>query len=252
MNKRNKLDLSVLEQQLTEAKDVALSNGAAKPVQQRAYAYLRVSGRGQIDGDGFTRQLESIQKYANANNIKITKVFREEGVSGTTDWEHRPAFSEMMALLLNNGVHTVLVERLDRVARDLLVQESVIGDFLRKGLTLVSVAEPDLLSADPSRVLMRQLLGAFFQYEKTLLVAKLKGARERMRKGEGRCEGRKPYGDRPGESETLARITALRSNGLSYDRIADELNADGVQTRYGGPWIGATIRKIVVAAGSAS
>jgi hypothetical protein len=48
---------------------------------------------------------------------------------------------------------------------------------------------------------MRQMLGAFFRYEKTLLVAKLKGARIRARAANGVCEGRKPYGTRPGESE---------------------------------------------------
>jgi len=245
MNRANRLDLHALEQQLTEAKDVALRNGTAKQTKQKAFAYLRVSGRGQVDGDGFPRQLAAIEKYAAANGIKIVRVFREEGVSGTTDWENRPAFSEMMSLLLNNGVHTVLVERLDRIARDLLVQESVIGDFQRKGLDLVSVSEPDLLSNDPSRVLMRQMLGAFFQYEKTLLVAKLRGSRERMRKREGRCEGRKPYGDRPGEADALAKIMQLRSKGLSYDAIADTLNSDGVVTRYGGTWFGSTIRKIV-------
>jgi hypothetical protein len=43
------------------------------------------------------------------------------------------------------------------------VQESVIADFQRKKLTLISVSEPDLLVDDPSRILMRQMLGAFFQ-----------------------------------------------------------------------------------------
>src|SRR5580704_5784099 len=152
---------------------------------EQAYAYLRVSGKGQVEGDGFTRQLEAIKKYAFANGIKITKVFREEGVSGGTDWETRPAFSEMMAALLSNGTRTVLVERLDRVARDLMVQESIIADFQRKGLYVVSVNEPNLCSDDPSRVLMRQMMGAFFQYEKSSLVAKLRGARVRMRASRG-------------------------------------------------------------------
>ena len=59
----------------------------------RAFAYLRVSGKGQVEGDGFTRQLEAIKKYAAHNDIKIVKIYREEGVSGTTDWGSRPAFS---------------------------------------------------------------------------------------------------------------------------------------------------------------
>ena len=45
-------------------------------------------------------------------------------MSGTKGWEDRPQFSEMMAALLSNGTTLVLVERLDRVARDLMVAAS--------------------------------------------------------------------------------------------------------------------------------
>jgi len=216
-----------------------------------AFAYLRVSGRGQVEGDGFTRQLTAIRQYAAANGYRIAKVYREEGVSGGTDWESRPAFSEMMAALLSNGTRTVLVERLDRVARDLMVQESVIADLQRKGLTLISVSEPDLLSDDPSRVLMRQMLGAFFQYEKTLLVAKLRGARQRIRAREGRCEGRKRYGAMPGESEVIERVRALRNGGMALDKIAHQLNADGVKPRAGAKWYPTSVSRILNAANSA-
>ena len=49
----------------------------------KAHAYLRVSGKGQVDGDGFPRQLKAIREYAAAHDIKIVNVYREEGVSGT-------------------------------------------------------------------------------------------------------------------------------------------------------------------------
>jgi DNA invertase Pin-like site-specific DNA recombinase len=214
----------------------------------KAFAYMRVSGRGQIDGDGFPRQLASIKKFAAANDIKIVRTFREEGISGSTDWEDRPAFSEMMGLLLNNGVHTVLVERMDRLARDLLVQESVIGDFQRKGLRLISVSEPDLLSDDPSRVLMRQMLGAFFQYEKTLLVAKLRGARQRVRDTSGRCEGRKRYGSRIGESSNVERMKEMRLRGMAVNKIAEALNAEGVEPRAGLRWYATSVYRVLKAA----
>ena len=213
----------------------------------KAFAYLRVSGKGQVEGDGFKRQEEAIKKYAASNDVRIAKVFREEGVSGTTDWEHRPAFSEMMAAMLSNGTRIALVERLDRCARDLMVQESIIADFRRKGLTLVSVNEPDLCSDDPSRVLMRQMLGAFFQYEKTLLVAKLRGARQRIRAVDGRCEGRKPYGTRPGELEIIARMSALRKQGLAFDKLAEVLNADHVRPRAGTRWYPTSVQRILKA-----
>jgi DNA invertase Pin-like site-specific DNA recombinase len=213
----------------------------------KAFVYLRVSGKGQIDGDGFTRQLTAAKKYAEANAIKIVRVFREEGVSGGTDWENRPAFSEMMALLLSNGVSTVIVERLDRVARDLLVQESVIADFHRKKLTLISASEPDLLSDDPSRVLMRQMLGAFFQYEKTLLVAKLRGARQRKRSSDGHCEGRKRYGVTAAEQQVITHVRQLRGDGMTIAAIADTLNNDGIKPRAGQRWYPTSVQRILKA-----
>jgi DNA invertase Pin-like site-specific DNA recombinase len=211
-----------------------------------AFAYLRVSGKGQIEGDGFTRQLDAIKKYAGANDIKIMKVYKEGGVSGTTDWENRPAFAEMMAAMLSNGTRMMLVERLDRLARDLMIQESIIADFKRKGLEVVSVAEPDLCGDDYGRVLMRQMMGAFFQYEKSALVAKLKGARIRMKLATGSCEGRKPYGEREGEVEVINTILSMRERGTAMDTIAETLNAKGTPTRTGGPWYGSTVRNILL------
>jgi hypothetical protein len=38
-----------------------------------AFGYLRVSGRGQLAGDGFPRQREAIQRYADAHGIKIAR-----------------------------------------------------------------------------------------------------------------------------------------------------------------------------------
>ncbi len=203
---------------------------------KKAFAYLRVSGKGQVDGDGFQRQLLAIKRYAAANDIKITQVFREEGVSGTKEMVNRPAFSGMMTALYSNGTKLVLVEKLDRLARDLMIQESIIADLRKHGYGLVSVMEPDLLEDDPSRKLMRQMMGAFAEYEKSMIVLKLRGARQRMRAKTGRCEGAKPYGMKAGESETENRIKTLRAGGSSLQTIADQLNADGIPSRRGGQW----------------
>ena len=132
-----------------------------------AFAYLRVSGKGQVEGDGFTRQIEAIPlPTPKAHNVRLAKIYREEGVSGTKDLENRPALGELLDALHCEGVKLVLVEKLDRLARDLMVQESILHDISRKGFQLVSVAEPDLCSDDPSRKLMRQIMGAFSECRK--------------------------------------------------------------------------------------
>lgn len=211
----------------------------------KAFAYLRVSGKGQIEGDGFTRQLAAIKQYASVNDIRIVKIFREKGVSGTTELENRPALMELLEALASNGTKLVLIEKLDRLARDLMVQETIIGDLRKRGYELVSVTEPDLLQRDPTRVMMRQIFGAIGQYEKAMIVAKLRGARERVKSKAGRCEGRKPYGYFDGEPETLQRIRELRTDGLGYDRIAERLNAEGFRGRSGGRWHGLVVNRIL-------
>lgn len=213
----------------------------------KAFAYLRVSGKGQVDGDGFTRQLGAIKAYAAANGIKIVRVFREEGVSGTVDNMNRPAWQELMATLHSNGVRFILIEKLDRLARDLMVQETAIADLRKNGFTLISVAEPDLMASDPTRVLMRQLMGAVAQYDKSQIVAKLRGARMRKKAVEGRCEGRKPYGFYEGEAEAITRMKALRADGLGYDRVAAQMNAEGIETRTRGRWHGIMVNRILKA-----
>ena len=42
---------------------------------------------------------------------------------------------------------------------------------------------------------MRQIAGAFHEYEKARLVAKLRAARERKRADAGKCEGRKSHAE---------------------------------------------------------
>jgi DNA invertase Pin-like site-specific DNA recombinase len=215
---------------------------------KKAFAYLRVSGKGQVDGDGFTRQLQAIKVYAGAHGIRIVRAYREEGVSGAKDLENRPAFVEMMTALHANGVKLVLVEKLDRLARDLMVQETIIGDLRKNGFELISVHEPDLLQDDPTRKLMRQIFGAISEYEKTMIVLKLRGARARAKARRGRCEGAKPFGYFDGEPDTIARMKALRASGMGFDRIAAALNAEGVKPRRGERWWGLTVNKILTAA----
>jgi ribonuclease I len=78
-----------------------------------------------------------------------------------------------------------------------------------------------------------------------MIVAKLRGARERVKAKHGRCEGRKPFGYFEGETETLKRIQELRSDALGFDRIAEQLNAEGFKGRLGGRWHGLVVNRIL-------
>ena len=208
----------------------------------KAFAYLRVSGTAQVTRGGFDRQEKAILKYTKDHNIELVDAFREEGVSGTL--ENRPALARLLVSLEQNdhGVTTVIIEKLDRLARDLMVQEAIIRDFQLKGFKLISVLEgPDLMADDPSRKLIRQVFGSIAEYEKAMLVQKLRASRERIREKEGKCEGRKGYRETEDGQIIIQRIGQLRKKPRhrkrkTWQEVADILNAEGIKTLEGHTW----------------
>ena len=66
---------------------------------KQAYAYLRVSGQGQLNGHGFDRQLEAIEAFCKKKGYQIADVF-QEAVSGTTEETQRPAFASRRTALV--------------------------------------------------------------------------------------------------------------------------------------------------------
>jgi DNA invertase Pin-like site-specific DNA recombinase len=219
----------------------------------KAVSYLRVSGKAQIEGDGFPRQREAIARFAKAAGLEMLGEYRDEGVSGTKELDDRQGLSELLTRIRANGVRVVIVERADRIAPDLLVSEVILGQFRDLGVKVIAADGGTELTAgddDPTRVLIRQVLGAVAQFEKAVIVSKLKASRVRKRRAEGRCEGRKPFGTKPGEAEVVAYILKLRrkpkgGERLSFQAIADRLNTQGVATRTGRPWAAETVRGIV-------
>jgi len=210
---------------------------------QKAYGYLRVSSKGQLRGDGPERQRDKIKQYCRANNMEIVDWF-EESETGTK--EERFQFARLMVDLEKNSreVRTVVIERLDRLARDVMVQEGMIRDFRKMDVQLISVDEGlELASSDPSRKLIRQMFGAIAEYDKDMLVLRLRAARLRKRLKAGKCEGAKAYGeDSPEEQHLIRRIRLLRRRrkgkhpGMTYKQIADLLNEEGIRTKKGKEW----------------
>ena len=218
----------------------------------KAYAYVRVSGKGQIDGDGFARQEETIRRFAKKRKIEIVGVFKEEGISGTKSETDRPAFQEMLSEILKNGVRTVIVEGLDRLAREYRIQETLIVYLASKNIELFSARTEENVTeavmADPMRKALVQIQGVFSELEKNLLVKKLRVARERKRKETGKCEGRKSYQE--AMPEVVREIKRLRRKRkamprMSYRKIAEQLNETGWTTMSGKAWTGVLVQSVL-------
>lgn len=223
----------------------------------KAAGYLRVSGKSQVEGGGFPRQQSAVQAFCDAHKITLLECVQEEGVSGTVEGLDRPGFS---GLLLRDDISAIVVERADRLARDLIVGELLLRECRARDIKVFAADRgtlTDLASdeTEPTQTLIRQILGALAQWEKTMLVKKLRASRDRIKATGAQCEGRKPYGSHPGEQFVMAQILDLRKrveedkwgceHPLSYNRIAGILNEMGMQNRSGKPWKEQNVRTIL-------
>lgn len=209
---------------------------------QQAYGYIRVSGKGQVDGDGFRRQEAEIRAFAQANGYEVTEMYREEGISGTTGEADRPAFQAVVEAILRNGVRTIIVEGLDRLAREYRIQETLLVYLASKDITLIAARTgenvTEAIMADPMRKALVQIQGVFAELEKGMLVKKLRVAREKKREAEGKCEGRKGYADTEEGRAIIREVKRLRRKkpgckAMTYEQIAERLNEDGRVTMTG-------------------
>ena len=216
------------------------------------FAYLRVSSRGQVDGDGYNRQATAIESFCRTNRLFVTGTYQEE-TSGTVEGLDRMEFAKIVAYAdaFPGQLDAVVVERMDRIARDLLVQELLLTELRKRGVkvfaadqgTLVDMAAND---CDPTRVLIRQILGALAQWEKTMLVRKLKVARERAIARGDYIPGKEPYGKKPGEAIVLKLMLEQRAEGKNFSEIARYINTLDTRNRSGGIWKPQNVREILL------
>ena len=214
---------------------------------------MRVSGKGQIVGTGFDRQLDTIQAYCDKADFEVDRVFSEQ-VSGTKGETDRPEFKAMIAEILRDGIDTVIVEALDRLARAYRIQEQLLIYLASKGINLISANTGEnvtqAVTADPMKKAMVQMQGIFAELDKSLTVKKLRKAREKIRHDTGKCEGRKSYQETEEGAKILKEIRRLRRKRKgrlrrTFNEIAEILNEQGHRATNGKAFTGNTVRGIL-------
>ena len=188
---------------------------ADKGKRVEAIGYLRTSSATNVgDGkDSEARQRKAIESFAKSAGYVILDWFYDAAVSGADPIETRPGFTAALARIAGNGVRTIIVETANRFARDLMVQEVGFAMLRDLGVALVAADSPSsFLDDGPTSKLIRQILGAVSEFDKAMTVAKLKGARNRVRRQRGKCEGRKSYAEREGGAELVAAARELHTN----------------------------------------
>lgn len=226
-------------------------------------AYLRVSTDRQAEeGLGLEVQRHAIRTWAAKEGHRVIEWCSDEGISGSNGLDTREALASALALVRASRAGGIVVYRLDRLARDLIVQETLLAEVKRLGGTLFStvnseaaylVDDPD----DPSRKLIRQVLGAVSEYERSMIALRLRSGRRLKSHQGGYAYGSPPLGYRAesgqlvreeGEAVAVARARELRAQGKSLREIAGVLETEGHHPKRGGRWHPTTLARTIARA----
>lgn len=228
--------------------------------------YVRVSTEGQVDAYGKDVQRDAIQRWAELNGHKIIDFYEEDGVSGKTDGGDRPALQQLMAdsskYTAQRRIDGVVVFDATRIARRSVVQETLLSLIWATGLTVFTTTAGELSADedDPTKILIRQILGVIAEFDHRSTVKKLHAARKIKSSQGGYIGGVTTYGIRVEGSGKTAKFMAdevelgvvelIRQShveGTSFRQIAAMLNRLQIPTKTGKVWdvTGAQVGRIL-------
>ena len=193
----------------------------------------------QVPGLGVT--LSGPQAAPTSARYELVETYYDAAVSGADPVRERPGFAQMLERLMSNGARTLMVES----PRPLRPRPHGATRWPRhvegEGVTLIAASAPMHFVEDtPTAVLMRQVLGAVAEFEKTTLVAKLAAARRRKRMATGaKVEGCKSHVEaRPDVVALAKRLARKKPKGgaLSLRATSASLAEQGHLNERGKPF----------------
>lgn len=214
--------------------------------------YLRVSEEDSAQKKGLDVQEKVISGYLERKGYSVVATLKDDGVSGATRWQDRRGLKRAFTLCVRGEADVIVAYHQDRFARKMGVFEDIRDYALAKHIRLET--------AD-SRVLTQR--DDFLNGDVQAFVAALERRRISERFYAARCfrsatdgcgSGPLPYGYRRDEADTLTideeaaaairRLFALRSCGVSYQKTANTLTAEGHVTASGKNWTPASVQSV--------
>lgn len=219
--------------------------------------YLRVSTAGQLDGYGLEAQEKACRTWVRKYGHRIVAVCTDGAVSGKTSDEERPGLTEALGILAAGDADGIVAPTLDRLARELTVQEaalSVIWAYGRRAFTVDHGEHVPDDDDDPMRKFVRQVMGAAADLERGLIAKRLRNGRKTKAAQGGYAYGAPAYGQKAAdktltvdddETAVLGQMQQWKAEGASIRGIAAKLNDAGIPSKRGGEWHPTTVARLL-------
>ena len=178
--------------------------------------------------------------------------------SGTSTLDEREGLMDAVQWIVDGRADGILAPNLDRLARELTVQEAVLSYIWALGGRVFTADHGEHLEddeSDPMRTAMRQMRGVFHQLDRGLIRKRLREGRQAKDQQGGYAFGAPRFGlqvvdgdlvELPEEKEVEDLIRRWHDEeGLGPRPICRRLNDAEVPSKRGGLWHPTTVARIL-------
>jgi DNA invertase Pin-like site-specific DNA recombinase len=177
----------------------------------RVGLYARVSTKDQH----CSQQLQEIRAYVEARGWEVAGEFVDRGLSGAKN--SRPAMNRLMDAARRRQIDAVICSKMDRWGRSMPHFVSTVQELRGLGVRFIAVSQGiDTDESNPAARLMLNMLAAFSEFERELIV-------ERTLAGLARARRHGRVGGRPRVVCDRSKIERLHEEGKTLVEIADRV-----------------------------
>lgn len=179
----------------------------------RVAIYARVStGEQSVES-----QTHALRLAADRHGWQIVETFIDEGCSGATGRDKRPAYDAMLKGVARKDFDKLVIFNIDRLARSMTELLKVLGELKAKRIGLYV----DQLAIDtdtPAGELLFNIAGAMAQFERQLIQSRVNAGLARA-KAKGVKLGRRRVDD----AKVVAQVKRLRAGGAGIVKIGKQV-----------------------------
>src|SRR5689334_3355548 len=226
----------------------------------RVALYARVSTEEQREGQTIDSQIKELENFAQNNVWASVGIYKDEGWSGAI--VARPELDRLRDDAARKLFDAVLINDVDRLARDVTQLNVIRRDLERKGVRVVFRKLPG--EASPTQNLMINILGSFAEFEREMILDRTRrGVRYKVAIRKQYLGSLSAYGYRyvpkhqsseaagrleivPEEAAVVRRIYQwVDKEGLSARKVVTRLNELRLPARRQGTWAKSSVIRVL-------
>jgi DNA invertase Pin-like site-specific DNA recombinase len=146
----------------------------------------------------------------------VVAIFTDAGISGTKGRDKRPGYDRLCRGIARRQFDQVAAWSVDRLGRSLQELVAFLGEVHAKGVDLY-LHQQGIDTATPAGKAMFQMLGVFAEFERAMIVERVKAGLSRAR-SQGKRLGRRPVSE-----DVVDRIRAELATGAGILKTAKAL-----------------------------